>query len=107
MNKKSDVLNDVLRQIERSYGKGAVQILGDSAKTGVETTSSGSLTLDMALGGGYPKGRVIEIFGPESSGKTTLALHAIAEVQKLGGNKSSSVLIYLLSLCSSRYCCVH
>ena len=58
----------------------------------VETTSSGAITLDMALGGGFPRGRVIEIYGPESSGKTTLALHAIAEIQKSGGEKSVSYL---------------
>jgi recombination protein RecA len=71
--------------IYRSYGKGSIQKLGDASAMTVEMTSSGSLTLDLALGGGFPKGRVVEIYGPESSGKTTLALHAIAEVQKVGG----------------------
>ena len=83
---RDKLLNDVLKDIEREYGKGAVMRLGDRAGTGVEPIPSGSLLLDQALGiGGYPKGRIIEIFGPESSGKTTLALHAIAEVQKKGG----------------------
>jgi recombination protein RecA len=75
----------VLSQIERVYGKGSIQKLGDNTGMNVETTPSGSLTLDLALGGGYPRGRVVEIYGPESSGKTTLALHAVAEIQKNGG----------------------
>lgn len=82
---KEKALNLVLNQIERNFGKGSIMRLGDAAKMRVETISSGALTLDLALGGGLPKGRVIEIYGPESSGKTTLALHAIAEVQKAGG----------------------
>lgn len=82
---KKEALTGVLYQIERSYGKGSIQKLGASSAMNVETTSSGSITLDMALGGGYPRGRVIEIYGPESSGKTTLALHAVAEFQKTGG----------------------
>ena len=82
---KMEALSGVLHQIERSYGKGSIQKLGTNDAMDVETTSSGSITLDLALGGGYPKGRVIEIYGPESSGKTTLALHAIAEIQKSGG----------------------
>ena len=82
---KEKALNLVLNQIERNFGKGSIMRLGDAAKMKVETISSGALTLDLALGGGFPKGRVIEIYGPESSGKTTLALHAIAEVQKAGG----------------------
>src|SRR5690554_4093687 len=73
-------------KLDKTYGKGSVMRLGDSAVEDVEVIPSGSLTLDLALGvGGYPKGRVIEIYGPESSGKTTLAIHAIAEVQKKGG----------------------
>ncbi|MFM7560675.1 recombinase RecA, partial [Cylindrospermopsis raciborskii] len=71
--------------IERSFGKGAIMRLGDATRMRVETISTGALTLDLALGGGLPKGRVIEIYGPESSGKTTVALHAIAEVQRNGG----------------------
>ena len=83
---KDKLLDDVLNEIEREYGKGSIMKLGDRAATDVEPIPSGSLLLDQALGiGGYPKGRIIEIFGPESSGKTTLALHAIAEVQKKGG----------------------
>ncbi|WP_293335575.1 recombinase RecA [Microcoleus sp. CAWBG58] len=82
---KQKALNSVLSQIERSFGKGAIVRLGDSTRMRVETIPTGALTLDIALGGGLPKGRVIEIYGPESSGKTTLALHAIAEVQKTGG----------------------
>ncbi|WP_414527351.1 recombinase RecA [Nodularia chucula] len=82
---KEKALNIVLNQIERSFGKGAIMRLGDATRMRVETISTGALTLDLALGGGLPKGRVIEIYGPESSGKTTVALHAIAEVQKEGG----------------------
>jgi recombination protein RecA len=82
---KQKALNVVLTQIERSFGKGSIVRLGDATRMRVETISSGALTLDLALGGGLPKGRVIEIYGPESSGKTTLALHAIAEVQRIGG----------------------
>lgn len=82
---KQKALNLVLNQIERSFGKGAIMRLGDATRMKVETIPSGALTLDLALGGGLPKGRVIEIYGPESSGKTTVALHAVAEVQKNGG----------------------
>jgi recombination protein RecA len=82
---KQKALDVVLNQIERTFGKGSIMRLGDATSMKVETISSGALTLDLALGGGLPKGRVIEIYGPESSGKTTLALHAIAETQKLGG----------------------
>jgi len=82
---KQKALNVVLNQIERTFGKGTIMRLGDATRMKVETFPSGALTLDLALGGGLPKGRVIEIYGPESSGKTTLALHAIAEVQKAGG----------------------
>ena len=82
---KNKALNLVLTQIERNFGKGSIMRLGDATRMKVETISTGALTLDLALGGGLPKGRVIEIYGPESSSKTTLALHALAEVQKAGG----------------------
>ncbi|MEB3214648.1 MAG: recombinase RecA [Nostocales cyanobacterium 94392] len=82
---KQKALNMVLSQIERTFGKGTIMRLGDATQMRVETISSGALTLDLALGGGLPKGRVVEIYGPESSGKTTVALHAVAEVQKQGG----------------------
>ena len=83
---KDKALDDVLASLEKQFGKGAVMLLGDNHHAEVEVSSSGSLALDLALGvGGYPKGRIIEIYGPESSGKTTFALHAIAEIQKNGG----------------------
>jgi len=74
-----------VEQIERQFGQGSIMKLGEGMKVAVETIPTGSLSLDLALGGGIPKGRIIEIYGPESSGKTTLALHAVAEVQKQGG----------------------
>ncbi|MBM6842016.1 recombinase RecA [[Clostridium] spiroforme] len=84
--KKEQALQDAIKQIEKQFGKGSVMKLGDRAAVDIDVIPTGSLTLDMALGiGGYPKGRIIEIYGPESSGKTTLTLHAIAEVQKQGG----------------------
>ena len=83
---KDKVLSQVLADIEKQFGKGAIMKLGDDSHREIEVSPSGSLTLDLALGvGGYPKGRIIEIYGPESSGKTTFALHAIAEIQKAGG----------------------
>jgi recombination protein RecA len=79
-------LDNALRQIEKQFGKGSIMKLGESTHMRVETISSGSLALDIALGvGGFPRGRIIEVYGPESSGKTTVALHAIAEVQRNGG----------------------
>ena len=87
MSKENDkTLEQVMKDIEKQFGKGAVMKLGEHAHQKVEVISSGSITLDTALGiGGYPKGRIVEIYGPESSGKTTFALHAIAEAQKNGG----------------------
>ena len=85
-NISADVLDETLKQIQKLFGKGAIMRLGERESVDVDTIPSGSLLIDEALGvGGYPKGRIIEIFGPESSGKTTLALHAIAECQKKGG----------------------
>ena len=85
-DKKDALLADAIKQIEKQYGKGSIMKLGERAAVDVDAISSGSIKIDEALGiGGYPKGRIIEIYGPESSGKTTLALHAIAEVQKKGG----------------------
>ena len=85
-NERQKALDTVIKNMEKSFGKGAVMKLGDNKGRRVSSTSSGSVTVDNALGvGGYPKGRIIEIYGPESSGKTTVALHAIAEVQKNGG----------------------
>jgi recombination protein RecA len=79
-------LDKALKKIEKNFGKGAVMRMGDKVDTRISTVSSGSLALDEALGvGGFPRGRIIEVYGPESSGKTTLALHAVAEVQKQGG----------------------
>jgi RecA/RadA recombinase len=87
MSEKDRALTAALSQIERSYGKGAIMKLGEAAaQRNIDVIPTGSLTLDMALGvGGIPRGRVVEIYGPESSGKTTLALHVIAQSQKLGG----------------------
>ncbi|MDV3347731.1 recombinase RecA [Leptolyngbyaceae cyanobacterium CCMR0082] len=84
-NERKKALDMVLNQIERNFGKGTIMRLGDAQRMKVETIPTGAMTLDLALGGGLPKGRIIEIYGPESSGKTTLALHAIAEAQKQGG----------------------
>src|SRR5574344_1047748 len=83
---KEKALEAVMADIEKQFGKGAIMKLGSDEHLNIETTSTGSLSLDIALGvGGYPKGRIVEIYGPESSGKTTVALHAIAEAQKAGG----------------------
>ncbi len=84
-NARSQALNLAIAQITKSFGDGSIMKLGDAKKIDVQLIPSGSLSLDLALGGGYPKGRIIEIYGPESSGKTTLTLHAIAEIQKQGG----------------------
>ena len=82
---KKQALDLAIAQISKQFGDGSIMKLGEDHKVDVELLSSGSLSIDIALGGGYPKGRIIEIYGPESSGKTTLTLHAIAEIQKQGG----------------------
>ena len=82
---RAQALNLAIAQITKTFGDGSIMKLGDAKKINVQLIPSGSLSLDLALGGGYPKGRIIEIYGPESSGKTTLTLHAIAEIQKQGG----------------------
>ena len=83
---KLKALESAIAQIEKQYGQGAIMKLGDTTKMQVEAVPTGSLSLDLALGvGGIPKGRIIEVYGPESSGKTTVALHMVAEVQKRGG----------------------
>lgn len=82
---KEKALGLAMEQITKQFGDGAIMKLGDSQKADVDLFSSGALSIDLALGGGFPKGRIIEIYGPESSGKTTLTLHAIAEIQKQGG----------------------
>ncbi|MDO4979222.1 MAG: recombinase RecA [Candidatus Saccharibacteria bacterium] len=82
---RAQALDLAIKQITKQFGDGSIMKLGENHKINVELIHSGSLSLDLALGGGYPKGRIIEIYGPESSGKTTLALHAISEIQKTGG----------------------
>ena len=83
---KLKALETAVASIEKDYGKGSIMRLGDNTSMNVETIPTGSISLDLALGlGGIPKGRIVEIYGPESGGKTTLALHVIAEAQKLGG----------------------
>src|SRR5690348_18403858 len=83
---KDKALSSVMGQIEKSFGKGAVMRLGDDVRPPIEVIPTGSISLDIALGiGGLPRGRVVEIYGPESSGKTTVALHAVASAQKAGG----------------------
>ncbi len=86
-DERREALDMAMKQIEKTYGKGAIMRLGSNERMNVETVSTGALSLDMALGiGGLPKGRIVEIYGPESSGKTTVALHCVAEAQKQGGN---------------------
>lgn len=82
---RKEALDLAVSQISKQFGDGSIMKLGDAYKINVETSPSGTLSLDLALGGGYPRGRIIEIYGPESSGKTTLALHAVAEIQKASG----------------------
>ena len=83
-------LREVLEKIEKAYGKGSVMRLGNQQQVAVETVKTGALSLDLALGGGIPCGRIVEIYGPESSGKTTLSLHIIAELQKAGQDRRLS-----------------
>lgn len=84
---RQKALDNTLAHLEKTFGKGAIMRLGDNANMNVEAISTGSLSLDMALGiGGVPRGRIIEIYGPESSGKTTLALHVVASAQRSGGD---------------------
>ena len=86
MADKNSALNAAVAQIEKQFGKGSIMRLGQNTEMNVEAISTGSLSVDLATGiGGLPKGRIVEIYGPESSGKTTLALHCIAEAQKAGG----------------------
>ena len=85
VDNKKEALKAALAMIEKQFGEGSIMTLGEKANNKVETTPSGSIAIDEALGGGYAKGRIVEIYGPESSGKTTLTLHAIAQVQKAGG----------------------
>ena len=89
---KMKALQAALAKIEKDFGKGSIMRMGDEQVVKVDVVPTGSIGLDVALGvGGYPKGRIIEIYGPESSGKTTLAIHAIAEAQKNGGTMHSTV----------------
>ena len=81
---KDKALSLVLGQIERNFGRGSIMRLGDASRMKVETISTGALTLDLALGGGYPKGRVVEVYGPESSGKTTLRFTQLPKYKKMG-----------------------
>ena len=94
---RKKALSAALTQIERQFGKGAIMRMGDgTAVRDIEVVSTGSLQLDTALGvGGIPRGRVVEIFGPEASGKTTLALHAVAEAQKLARERKPKQLLYV------------
>ncbi|MEK7547759.1 MAG: recombinase RecA, partial [Patescibacteria group bacterium] len=84
-NEKDKAIELAIAQIEKNFGKGSIMILGENPHVPIETISTGSISLDVSLGGGVPRGRVVEIFGPESSGKTTLSLHILAEAQKKGG----------------------
>ncbi len=99
---KKQALNLALSQITKQFGDGSIMKLGEQSRIDVELFSSGSLALDLALGGGFPKGRIIEIYGPESSGKTTLALHAISEIQKQGGQAAVSDAEHALDPASAR-----
>ena len=96
---KKKALETALAQIEKNFGKGAIMRLGDDIPVNVEAISTGSLSLDLALGiGGVPRGRIVEVYGPESCGKTTLALHILASAQKLGGGEAFIDVKHALSL---------
>ena len=103
VSEKEKALQTALAQIEKQFGKGAVMKLGQNSSLNVEAIPTGSLSLDIALGiGGVPRGRIIEIYGPESSGKTTVALHIVAEAQKMGGEVSLSTLSTRWTRCTHR-----
>ena len=96
--RRLEALDAAFKSIERAYGKGAIMRMDGDNSLAVETVSSGSLGLDLALGcGGYPRGRLVEVYGPEASGKTTLALHAIASVQAAGGTAASAIWLSMSS----------
>ena len=100
---KKRAIETAMQQIERTYGKGSIMRFGDNTVSNVEAISTGSLALDLALGiGGLPKGRIIEIYGPESSGKTTLALHVLAQAQKAGGEVAFIDAEHALDITSPR-----
>ena len=98
-NERKKALETAISQIEKEFGKGTIMKLGENANMQVSAIPTGSLTLDLALGiGGVPRGRIVEIFGPESSGKTTVALHIVAELQKMGGEAAFIDAEHALSL---------
>jgi hypothetical protein len=97
---KKEALQTAIKQLKKQYGEGTIMKLGENTHMTVQAVHTGSLSLDLALGiGGVPRGRIIEIFGPESSGKTTVALHIIAEVQKLGGTAAFVDAFQVLEIC--------
>lgn len=103
VSEKEKALQTALAQIEKQFGKGAVMKLGQNSSLNVEAIPTGSLSLDIALGiGGVPRGRIIEIYGPESSGKTTVALHIVAEAQKMGGEAVFIDVEHALDPCTHR-----
>lgn len=103
VSEKEKALQTALAQIEKQFGKGAVMKLGQNSSLNVEAIPTGSLSLDIALGiGGVPRGRIIEIYGPESSGKTTVALHIVAEAQKMGGEAVFIDVEHALTRCMRR-----
>src|SRR5687767_5104668 len=105
---RSKAIDAAISQIEKQFGKGSIMKLGDNTAEGIEVIPSGSLALDLALGvGGFPRGRVIEIYGPEASGKTTLALHAAASVQKQGGTAAFIDAEHALDAAWARTCGVN